>query len=395
MSLDHSARYHSRVSPSSLHRALACPGSVALSAKVPPSPNSHASIRGTAGHELTQTCYETGRSPHEFVGTFVNGFAVDDDLADAAQVVLNYYLDRSIGPDDIVWFERRFDLSSRLCREFTGSADFMHHASLLGLLEVVDAKFGVVPVTVEGNVQLLSYALMALLELSKECRAVSLVRITIVQPGRMDGQPAVQSVDVTLEELRAFARTLEDGLLATVADNAPRQAGDHCGYCPAGGVCPELANRSLAVAEAQFDGPTRTLPPDPVDLSPERISRILDAADVLDDWLTAVRGRASGLLNEGAEVPGWKLVQKRAIRKWADDALAAVHLSNLGLPEDDHSPRKVLSPAQAEKLLPKSKRGDIAAIVVAESSGTTLARAGDKRPAVTSSIETQFTQIGA
>ena len=79
-------------------------------------------------------------------------------------------------------------------------------------------------------------------------------------------------------------------------------------------------------------------------------------------------------------IPGWKLVPKRATRRWRDEGQAVVELQALGLCEDELIARKLKSPAQVEKLLGfKGKRG-IADLVVAVSGGTTLAPETDPRP---------------
>jgi hypothetical protein len=93
------------------------------------------------------------------------------------------------------------------------------------------------------------------------------------------------------------------------------------------------------------------------------------------------------VLEDGGEVPGWKLVQKRASRKWSDEEAVEKKLKALKISLMDAKERPTLkSPAQIEKLC-KAEGKDftkLADLVVSESSGTTLAPASDKRPAVVS-----------
>ena len=78
-------------------------------------------------------------------------------------------------------------------------------------------------------------------------------------------------------------------------------------------------------------------------------------------------------------VPGYKLVAKRSTRQWVDEAEA---LAKLGGTIPMYEPMKVISPAAAEKVLKKSKLALPDDLVVAVSSGSTLAPESDPRPAV-------------
>jgi Protein of unknown function (DUF2800) len=75
-------------------------------------------------------------------------------------------------------------------------------------------------------------------------------------------------------------------------------------------------------------------------------------------------------------------VQKRATRQWINQDEAKAALSRLGLDETELTETKLVSPAQAEKVLKKRKLELPDELVVAVSSGTTLAPENDPRPAV-------------
>ena len=89
---------------------------------------------------------------------------------------------------------------------------------------------------------------------------------------------------------------------------------------------------------------------------------------------------AHGLLESGTKVPGWKLVNKRATRQWANDDKAVAFMSAAGV--EAWADPKPLSPAQAEKALKKAKIELPADLIVAVSSGSTLAPESDSRPEV-------------
>jgi hypothetical protein len=45
----------------------------------------------------------------------------------------------------------------------------------------------------------------------------------------------------------------------------------------------------------------------PLHLSEEEIAEVLENADVIETWLTAVRGLAYAAIADGRDIPGWKL----------------------------------------------------------------------------------------
>jgi hypothetical protein len=129
-----------------------------------------------------------------------------------------------------------------------------------------------------------------------------------------------------------------------------------------------MADRALALAVGDIDA--------------MQISRYLTKASMLEQWITDLRALAHTMLEAGAVVPGFKLVAKRATRQWADDDQALVAMLNDGIPEAELLTTKVISPAQAEKVLKKHGKQLPANQVVAVSSGSTLVEESDPRPAV-------------
>ena len=95
-------------------------------------------------------------------------------------------------------------------------------------------------------------------------------------------------------------------------------------------------------------------PPAPDSLTTEQIGRILAAREVLDGWLDAVAGYALGQAKEGVAIPGMKLVQKRANRVWKEGAEAELVKVFGGR---EAYTRKIISPAQAEKLAKSTGTG--------------------------------------
>ena len=155
------------------------------------------------------------------------------------------------------------------------------------------------------------------------------------------------------------------------------QTGDHCRWCAAKPVCPLLTgavDRALKASLQNIDA--------------AQLAAMLEQAPLIEDYLTGVRALAHQMLENGERVPGFKLVQKRATRQWVDADEAKAALAALVLRETARSleemelmETKLVSPAQAEKALKKRKLELPDELVVAVSTGSTLAPESDPRPA--------------
>ena len=116
-------------------------------------------------------------------------------------------------------------------------------------------------------------------------------------------------------------------------------------------------------------------------LDKAKIGKYLEDAAYLEEWVKSVQELAETIILSGGDVDGWKLVEKRATKKWVDETTADEFLSR-HLAESEYTTRKIITPTQAEKLL---KQQDIELPEFAidkSSSGLTLAKDSDKRPAV-------------
>ena len=129
----------------------------------------------------------------------------------------------------------------------------------------------------------------------------------------------------------------------------------------------------------------------PLHLSEEEIAEVLNNADVIETWLTAVRGLAYSAISDGRDIPGWKLMPKRAIRKWKDERIVKQRLASEGL--SGFLTEDLITPAQAEKLAKKQGiQLDLFDLIEAESSGLRLARETNSREAATRTAVSEFAE---
>ena len=373
---------HADASPSSASIWLKCPASVtqARGKKRLPSPYTR---EGTAAHEAAENLVHGRKIPPAIT---VDGEAIEitDEMLDHVQVYARYCQDLQ-KRSHVFQTETRVELLD-LPEAVYGTADAMGWNRDDRELEIADLKYGKgVLVGVDGNPQLKIYGLGGY----RKFKSVRRVKLTIIQP-RTAGPP-VQSVTYSVGELRMWeAEVLEPALQRIADDDATEAPGSHCRWCVRAGECKALANLAQIEARTAFaDAPAAIVG----GLTNADLSHALDKADLIVAWINLIRAEASQRADAGQSIPNYKLVPKRAIRKWTDDndALAALNVAGVPL----HEVVKVVSVAAVERVL-KARRIKVPALdamVVKESSGSTLVRDTDPREGIDNSPQGHFLPI--
>lgn len=409
--VDHGARDHATWSASSTERNVACPGALALSAGMPDK-ESKAAAWGTACHQISERCLKDGVPAVNLIGeiekTKEHEFEVDEEMAETAQMYIDYvreaYTDGPLG--NALHIEKKFSLMS-LSPPFEagGTADAIVYNREQKLLEVIDLKGGRGHVVeARDNPQLRTYALGSLLAFPG--LAVEQVKVTIVQPRAFHKDGRIRSEQFHIVELMDWTTDLLEAMgrshlaLAELENSAPMDLweadhlnpGDHCTFCKAAPTCPALQAKSLAAAHTFFKDESVAKPPEPSTLDPSQIANILDAADMIEGWLNAVRAYGHTLAESGVEIPGYQLAAKIGRRAWVDEAEAARFAAAFG--PAIYAPAKLKSPAQMEKLFGKNVPKGFAELCPAKSSGTNLvASSKTTRPAVAPRVTQFFSPI--
>jgi hypothetical protein len=380
---------HSALGASGAHRWTACPGSVRAQKNMPDAPSSYAQ-EGTAGHAVAALCLTENQEAIEYAGRTVETVEIDEELIEATQKYVDTIRqDKEVRGGKLL-IETKFHLKA-LHPDFFGTADCVR----LGwdsVLSVYDAKFGrgeVVEVTrPDGrpNLQLAYYALGALNVLPATLYDdIKEIELVVVQPRAWHKDGPVRRHRWPVADIEAVGAELVAAALVAKNPGAPLVPGSHCKFCRAAGTCEALRNYTLEAAQLDFDDalnlPAAGTVPDPATMTPDQLAHVLNAADVFETWLTAVRARAH-VVAETVGLPGFKLVAKQARRKWEDEAKAIEVLCfDFGVELSSIQETKLLSPAQVEKLLPpKDRKTDAFKVLCpAVSSGLTLVRANSPR----------------
>ena len=341
------------VGGSTAKRVIACPASIDMVAKMPKLPSSKFADEGTLLHDAISQILDCKAT--DVVGMVYEGITLTQELYDDKIAVALAALDE-IDPDKQMEFavESSVNFGDLLPGVF-GSADLLGRLGKKAI--VLDWKFGNgVAVEATENYQGMFYAAAAMRtpETAWVFEDVEEIEIIIVQP------PMVKRWVTTPARIAMF----EFDLIAAVNGPRTRMAtGEHCRWCAAKPTCPLVTG---AVERAHKI--------DLIRLDAEKIGEYLNQAELLQSWIDDLQALALEMLEKNVKVPGWKLVAKRGTRQWIKDEYAVELLG------DKAYEKKLLSVAQAEKIIGKKKFPSDVAVSV--SSGSTLATEDDPRPAV-------------
>lgn len=380
---------HAELSASTAERFLPCPGSVALS-KGLPNISTEFAAQGTAAHYIAAECQKDGGRADRWLGktALVEGHVIDLDqeLVDAVQEFLDYITEKE-QPGDKAYVEQSFTPAmQKLHPKFGGSTDRVMWRESAQLLRIYDYKHGAgVPVDVDDNKQLKYYALGALLS-NPQWNAED-IELVIAQPRCDHDQGRIRKWVFKAFDLLEYAAELIAGALRTEefgADLVPSKKA--CKFCPAAGAnkCPAIEKHTHALATLDFEKVAMQA------YSKDQIAEFLRMAPLVEARISAVREFVYNRACAGEDFPGFKLVEKRATRKWKDEEAAASVFRG-----DQHrSAPKLLSPAKMEKVVGKKKFAEMSKeLVDKSSSGFTLAPTDDPRPPAQVALLTDFEAV--
>jgi len=352
---------HAELGASSSARWLHCPGSVPLARPYLGVGTSPYAAEGTVAHTIAQAAL--AKEPLPAIGALVDvdgvSVLVTQEMFDAVDVYLDIVTPLLAKAQD-GGVEIKVHISSvPPTAECYGTADFV---AIIGRkLFIVDLKYGKgVRVPVANNSQALFYAL-AVVETLHLDGLIDEIEITICQP-RIDGAErqtwTIDIIDLWIwrdsKLIPAVQRILDDDRSLT--------DGPWCRFCPALAICPLKKELAMQAAEQAFWEHDPSHMHNTEDITEAELAERLQLALRLADWIDALKDEAAVRIHRGFDVPGFKLVEGRSNRKWADeDAEILRELIDRGkfTPKDAerfYKPPELQSPAGIEKTLKRMGR---------------------------------------
>lgn len=387
---------HSKRGASSSHRWWHCPGSVSLASGLPNVSSSYAK-EGQCAHAVAEICLNNGQDAGSMIGRVIKEYAeidIDDGMAEAVQVYLDCVrTDLAKYPDGELAVETKFDLS-HIYPDMFGTNDASIYVPSQALLIVYDYKHGKgVPVEVEENPQMLYYGTGALT--GKHNRPIVKVELVIVQPRcRHDAGP-IRRWETDPLYMTDWIADLQDAAARTDEPKPHFEAGEWCKFCPAAGICKTLENKAMDAAKAEFATDGSLTVADVKAYSAEELSKALDNADIIENWVRSVRAFGHTEAEAGRIPPGYKLVNKRAHRKHKSEDATLETLFDYGISKAAvTTPGKLMSPAQIEAFA-KTKgidKKELENLWFTPVGGNTLAPITDKRNSVKPEASSEFAE---
>ena len=379
------SKKHAELPPSSAERWKNCPGSVTLSKQFPQDTTSTYAEEGTHAHSVAELKlrYVNGEINSSNFTRKLNKLKKSEFWCGEMDEATNFYMDAvleiksGMGEDAELLIEQHFNLDEYVPESF-GTSDAVVIGD--GVINVIDLKYGKgVKVDAVNNSQLRLYGLGAA-GLFEGIYDFDRVRMTIIQP-RLDH---ISSEEISLEELRRWAaEEIRPAAEEALAGSERTACGDWCQFCPAKAVCRARAEYCLELARDEFKAPAL--------LTTEEIGEVLRRAEAIKKWAADIADYALQQALAGEHYDGWKVVEGRSNRKYADEVKVADTLKKAGFDEAMLYERKLLGLTAMEKLVGKKKLTEtLGELIIKPAGKPVLVPESDKREAINKVTAEEF-----
>ena len=371
---------HAKLSASSAHRWMNCNPSANLEREFADK-TSEAAAEGSAAHAL---CEHKLRKALKMRSTRPVSKYDSDEMEMYTDSYVEFVLEqievaKQHCTDPFVLIEQRLDFSCYVPDGF-GTGDCLIVADKL--LHIIDFKYGLgILVEAEENPQMMLYALGAL-RIFDALYDIDTISMSIFQPRREN----VSTWTITVAELEEWAeKTLRPKAELAFKGEGEFNPGPWCTFCKAAVKCRARAEEKLALAQYEFAKPPL--------LTDEEIEDILSRLDDLTEWANEIAAYAQdAAINHGKQWNGFKLVEGRSIRKYSDETAVVAAASAAGY--RDIYKKSLIPITEMEKLMGKKTFAEVLGGLVIKPQGKpTLVPASDKRPAIHTGANHEFTEI--
>jgi CRISPR/Cas system-associated exonuclease Cas4 (RecB family) len=360
-------QHSSLIGGSSAARLLQCPGSWRANLALPPSadvPSAYAE-EGSFAHAIMERLMRKRMAEEPLIDLYgtVRGYVGEqiydrivtpahiDELIDPALGMLEVLEEAYGGGFEVVGVEERVAFPDVLSA--FGTVDLILRSA--SHIIVADYKFGQgVPVRaiyndLDGdtvNAQLLYYLVAAMNSKRALFTGKRKLVIAVVQPRAENG---LSHTEVSRKETKWFVEDVHEAVQTAMDRDPPLRKGEACRWCPAKVSCPEWTAPMLEIAALKPPA-DKNLGYEQLGLTPygKYLSKAKTLVDQLALFSKEVNEQLHAYLEDGGQVPGWRLKDKVKNRQWIDDKTVASELTALGFGSDDIWQRKLATFAAAD-----------------------------------------------
>lgn len=390
---------HAVFAPSASPRWLACPGSISMSEGIEESTSEYAH-EGSVCHDVAADCMKTNKKADTYTGQTVDGVLMTQELIEGIQM----YIDEIHGlAKELGVRGGKIELDVQITEDCWGRLDAALWTPEIAVL--CDLKMGKgVLVSADNNTQLMIYAIGFLKWLQVEPYGLKpgIIRLVIIQPRTVD---PIRVWEISREELfEWYKKTLKPAIDNIKSGDATCIPGEEqCRWCPAGAQCTARAKATMMDATSAFkpflgqESMIVSMPEIAAINTP--ILTIAVASELkksfkrIQDWMKSVDSFLMEKALAGENIPGFKLVEGRSVRKWKADEKEVVAFLT-GCKVDPYT-KNLITPPAAEKLLGKKEATALGLekYIIKPPGNPTLVDADDKRPAMTLEVEKEFEEF--
>lgn len=367
---------HALLSASSAERWINCPPSALINAAYADTSSVYAQ-EGTVAHELAEMrLYEelklyskqkitAWKKRIEKMEGYYEGM-IDDVESYVTFVIEEYKAAQKLDEVAEIEIEAKLDYSAYAPEGYgTGDAVILCDQ----YIHVIDLKFGKgVVVDPTHNAQLMLYGLGAYLEYGY-LYDVDEVRVTIAQVRLGE----INTFSIGVEDLLKWAKdVVRPAAKLAYEGQGEYKPGDHCMFCKYKGKCKARTEEALSFYEKSKGAN-----------NPEEVAQILPRLAEFVKWAKDLEEQALEDILSGVDIPGWKAVEGRSIRKITAPEELAVRLLEDYEEEEIYKPKELQTLTALEKLVGKKAFSELAEPYISKPPGKpTLAPLSDKRPAL-------------
>lgn len=375
-----------------------CAASARMRQMFPDNGSSVAAQEGTRLHALMENCLKNGEwDAEDYIGAWLEDEKTNElppltrEQCNCVSVILRYVADLMAIPGAELYVETPLTLYD-IDPDAGGTGDIFIWTPERGYK--VDAKFGRISVDVEGNDQCFHYLAGWRRKLGDRM-PVNLTMV-IAQPRAPGADGPIKTAETDLFAVMEWEAQYAEAIKeARRPDSAPF-AGDHCAFCPGTRMaengryrCEAYGRQIEDARDAAFDLVEDMRAVDKLDAATlgRRYSELAILRKYIRDMETLVKSRARTELPDGYEwAPGGRNWSWRGVEGDVFDAVRLLH--------GDVAARelvKLVTPIQAERVLPAEVFADTANFIEMAKGAPSLVKKGTRKNALSlSEVQAYF-----